>query len=221
MATSSTKGSNIDYDEWVDKATFGGRISLEEFLEFTDGFENYKSPSEYFGTDLIGQPILTLNVIGSLAKKSIIVGDKEIQVDPIKVNLGSLQFVYPMGFDNNMKPSTDFLNVNLKFKAVSSNNVCFDLMYYSTFDDGYDICDKIFAVWFGVVEGSYAEFDVSFILSPMPLFKAVSEFCLDVRAKSKDSEYKISPIDLTADLVLRGITDRKLVKKVIKQFKAS
>lgn len=219
MATSSTKGSNIDYDEWVDKATFGGRISLEEFFEFADGLGDYKSPSEYFGTDLIGQPILTLNVIGSLAKKSIIVGDKEIQVDPIKVNLGSLQFVYPMGFDNNMKPSTDFLNVDLKFKAVSSNNVCFDLMYYSTFDDGYDICDKIFAVWFGVVEGSYSEFDVGFVLSPIPLFKAVSEFCLDVRAKSKDPEYKISAIDLTADLVLRGITDRKVVSEAVKQFK--
>lgn len=220
MAAGISKNSVMDYDEWVDKATLGGRISLEEFFEFTNGLSEKQTP-EYFGTDLIGQPILTLNVIGSLAKKSIIVGDKEIQVDPIKVNLGSLQFVYPMNFDNHAKPSTDFFNIDLKFKTVSSNNINFDLMYYSTYDDGYDICDKIFAVWFGVVEGNLSDVDVGFILAPSALFKGVSEFCLNVLAKSKDLEHKMSPLDLTADLVLRGITDRKLIKQVIKQFKAS
>lgn len=220
MAAGIGKNSVIDYDEWVDKATFGGRISLEEFFEFTDGLSEKQTP-EYFGTDLIGQPILTLNVIGSLAKDSIIVGDKEIRLDPIKVHLGVLQFVYPMNFDNHAKPSTDFFNIDLKFKAVSSNNINFDLMYYSTYDDGYDICDKIFAVWFGVVEGNLSEVDVGFILAPNALFKAVSELCLDIRAKSKDLNHKMSPLDLTADFILQGITDRKLIKQVIKEFKAN
>lgn len=221
MATSTAGiGNNsIDWEDWKEKATFGGQISLEEFFQIADGLSDRKTSSEYFGTDLIGQPILTLNVIGSLSKKAIVVGNKEIQVDPIKVNLGTLQFVYPMGFDNRANPSTDFLNIDLKFKAVSSNNVCFDLMYYSTFDDGYDICDKIFAVWFGVVEGSLSEFDVGFILAPNALFKAVSELCLDVRGKSKDPEHKMSPLDLTADLILRGITERSLIREAVKQFK--
>lgn len=213
------KTYDVTYDELINLVTFGGQISLEEAREFINRFSTGESFSEYFGTDLIGQPILTLNIIGSLVKKPIIVGDKEIQFDPIEVNLGSLQFVYPMSFDNRMNPSTDFLNVDLKFKAVSSNNINFDLIYYSTFDDGFDVCDKIFAVWFGVAEDSYSSVDVGFVLSPIPLFKAVIEFCHNVRAKSKDSEHKMSPCDLTTNLILQGITDRKSLKQVLKQFK--
>lgn len=217
-------GTGIDkydttYEDLIELATLGGQISIEEFLEFANSLSSGEIFSEYFGTDLIGQPILTLNVIGSLSKKAIIVADKEIQVDPIEVNLGSLQFTYPTSFDNRMNPSTDFLNVDLKFKAISSNNINFDLVYYSTFDDGYDICDKIFAVWFGVVEGGFSSVDVGFVLSPIPLFKAVIDLCRNVHTKSKDPEYKISLPDLVADFVLQGITDRKVLKQALKQFK--
>ena len=184
----------------------------------TCGLTHYPMVDELFGTDIVGQPVLTLNIVGELKSKQVIFGDKAINVPSSFIHLGSVQFCYPIEINATRTPCTELFNVDFKFFiSLRKRDVFFKLINFARQDSESTICDKINATWIGCTDDSYRIF-TSFILTADDFNLAVKDTCLSVLTKCKNVDYQVKAYDLSRELILQETTlksDRKMFVKVL------
>lgn len=159
-----------------------------------------------FGTDIVGSPILKLDVYGQLDNQKIIFGAEEIDIPCTKIYLGNIQFCYPTLVSIYNRPYTDVDNVNLETYAslkVRAETVEIRLVEFSHKQSRKAVTDNIKAVW-GVYYYGYNSLFSCFILEPSLFISSVRELCSDVLTKCKERE-RITAIDLMGEINLKEI----------------
>lgn len=166
----------------------------------------YPKYDELFGADLVGQPVLTMNIIGELKNKIIVFGEKDVQVPSTFVHLGSVQFCYPVDINFSRVPCTELLNVDFNFiTSVDKKSLLVKLAEFSRKDSMGAMCDKINATWVGYNSETHEIF-TSFILTVDKFLFGVKDTCLKFLARCKDVENPVTACDLHYELVLPEIT---------------
>lgn len=159
-----------------------------------------------FGTDIVGSPVLRLNVYGQLDNQKIIFGAEEIDIPCTKIYLGNIQFCYPILVSMYNRPYTDVDNVNLETYAslkIRSKAVEIRLVEFSHKQSRKAVTDKIKVVW-GVYYYGYSSLFSCFVLEPSLFISSVRELCSDVLTKCKEREC-LTAIDLMGEINLKEI----------------
>lgn len=162
-----------------------------------------------FGTDIVGSPVLRLNVYGQLDNQKIIFGAEEIDIPCTKIYLGNIQFCYPILVSMYNRPYTDVDNVNLETYAslkIRSKAVEIRLVEFSHKQSRKAVTDKIRAVW-GVYYYGYSALFSCFVLEPTLFISSVRELCSNVLTKCKEREH-LTAFDLMGEINLKEINKR-------------
>lgn len=162
-----------------------------------------------FGTDIVGSPVLKLNVYGQLDNQKIIFGAKDVEVPCTKIYLGNIQFCYPTLVSLYNRPYTDVDNVNLEtytsFK-IRAETVEIRLVEFSHKQSRTAVTDKIKAVW-GVYYYGYSALFSCFVLEPGLFISSVRGLCSDVLTKCKEQK-PLTAIDLMGEINLKEINKK-------------
>lgn len=159
-----------------------------------------------FGTDIVGSPVLKLNVYGQLDNQKIIFGANEIEVPCTKIYLGNIQFCYPTLVSIYNRPYIDVDNVNLETYAslkIRAESVEIRLVEFIHKQSRRAVTDKIKAVW-GVYYYGYSSLFSYFVLEPSLFVSSVRELCSNVLTKCKEREH-FTAIDLMGEINLKEI----------------
>ena len=162
-----------------------------------------------FGTDIVGSPVLRLNVYGQLDNQKIIFGAEEIDIPCTKIYLGNIQFCYPVAVSIYNRPYTDVDNVNLETYAslkIRSKAVEIRLVEFSHKQSRKAVTDKIRAVW-GVYYYGYSALFSCFVLETTLFISSVRELCSNVLTKCKEREH-LTAFDLMGEINLKEINKR-------------
>lgn len=162
-----------------------------------------------FGIDIVGSPVLKLNVYGQLDNQKIVFGAEEVEVPCTKIYLGNIQFCYPTLVSLYNRPYTDVDNVNLETYAslkIRAEAVEIRLVEFSHRQSRTAVTDKIKAVW-GVYYYGYSALFSCFVLEPSLFISSVRELCSDVLTKCKEQK-PLTAIDLMGEINLKEINKR-------------
>ena len=180
----------------------------------------YPKCDELFGVDLVGQPVLTMNIVGELKNKVVFFGEKDVQIPSTFVHLGSVQFCYPVDINSSRVPYTELINVNFKFITnVDKKSLLVKLIEFSRKNSVGAMCDKINATWIGYDNETYSIF-TSFVLSADKFLFGVKDTCLSFLVKCKNSKNSVTACDLHYELILPEITlnsNHETFTKIIEQ----
>lgn len=159
-----------------------------------------------FGTDIVGSPVLKLDVYGQLDNQKMIFGSEEIDIPCTKIYLGNIQFCYPTLVSIYNRPYTDVDNINLETYVslkIRAEAVEVRLVEFSHKQSRKAVTDKIKAVW-GVYYYGYSSLFSCFVLEPSLFVSSVRELCSDVLTKCKECE-RLTAIDLMGEINLKEI----------------
>lgn len=181
----------------------------------------YPKCDELFGVDLVGQPVLTMNIVGELKNKVMFFGERDVQIPSTFVHLGSVQFCYPVDINSSCVPCIELINVDFKFiTSVDKKSLLVKLVEFSRKDSVGAMCDNINAIWVGYDNKTYSIF-TSFVLSVDKFLFGVKDTCLRFLAKcKKNSENPVTACDLHYELILPEITldsNYETFNKIIEQ----
>ena len=180
----------------------------------------YPKCDELFGVDLVGQPVLTMNIVGELKNKVMFFGERDVQIPSTFVHLGSVQFCYPVDINSSCVPCTELINVDFKFiTSIDKKSLLVKLVEFSRKDSVSAMCDNINAIWVGYDNKTYSIF-TSFVLTVDKFLLGVKNTCLNFLAKCKNVENSVTASDLHYELILPEVTlnsNRELFSKIIEQ----
>ena len=180
----------------------------------------YPRCDELFSTNLVGQPVLTMNIVGELKSQIMFFGERNVQIPSTFVHLGSVQFCYPATINSSRVSCTELINVDFKFITnVDKKSLLVKLVEFSRKDSIGAMCDKINAVWVGYDNKTHSIF-TSFVLSVDKFLFGIKDTCLNFLAKCKNSENSVTACDLHYELILPEITlasNREAFVQIIEQ----